>query len=245
MKKISILWLAVLALLAFSCDDDDDASDAAAPVVTLNGITDGSTVAPGTPINVNASVTDDLELASVTVTVTTATGNEIYNNTITTFSDAKSASVSETVNLPGNANTAVAACAKSGEASIVVALPGNTPASDPIHIVGSFNGWDPGDASMQMLMNSADFTVTVAATDKSGKTTTSSATISAVGDGRCISVPFNNGDEYKFARGNWETVEKQFAPDGTCEEVPNRIYEGESEIKIQIQAWRDIDAGCE
>ena len=78
---------------------------------------------------------------------------------------------------------------------IVDSLPDYTPPEDEVYIVGSFNGWNPGDAAYVMQKNGDDLW---------------EITLDGFANGETI--------EYKFTRGDWESVEK--GPNG--EEIDNR-----------------------
>ncbi len=95
----------------------------------------------------------------------------------------------------------------------VDAIPGNTPAGQPIYITGNFNNWDPGDARYRMQLN-PDSTYT-------------------------IDLPPGFGTvEYKFTRGDWTTVEK----DVCGYETENRslvISEADTVVNA-IESWNDL-----
>jgi glycosidase len=74
-----------------------------------------------------------------------------------------------------------------------VALPDTTPAGDDIYMGGTLNGWDP--AGTQLTRTGLAATVT-------------------------LTLYEGENVEYKYTRGNWETVEKGAA----CEEVANRTF---------------------
>ena len=93
-------------------------------------------------------------------------------------------------------------------------VPANTPANQPLYIVGNFNNWDPGDERFQMVMNS-DSTWS-------------------------IELPPGFGTvEYKFTRGDWTTVEKDICG----YEVDNRqaIIGDQDTVVEQIASWNDLD----
>jgi hypothetical protein len=100
----------------------------------------------------------------------------------------------------------------------VVSLPGNTPPSEPIYIVGNFNNWDPGDPKYILKLN----------TDSVLE----------------VKLPKGVGEiEYKFTRGDWSTVEKD--PCGF--EISNRvaIYGRQSVFQDSVQSWNDLPKpGC-
>jgi len=103
---------------------------------------------------------------------------------------------------------------------IIDSLPSYTPTADNIYIVGDFNGWDPGDSNYRLTKNDNNrFQIT----------------LDAKADGTMI--------QYKFTRGDWETVEK--GPDG--EEIDNRTftYGNGATVHVVIYNWRDNSSGGE
>ncbi|GAB6189920.1 hypothetical protein JCM30566_16620 [Marinitoga arctica] len=105
--------------------------------------------------------------------------------------------------------------AQPGEKAVItfeVTIPENTPENDDIYIVGNFNNWDPG----QLVMNRNGLKATFQLETEVGKRL-----------------------EYKYTRGNWDTVEK----DEKGEEIPNRVLIVEDINQIQkdtVASWRDI-----
>ncbi len=99
----------------------------------------------------------------------------------------------------------------------VTAVPLNTPANANIHVVGTFNNWDPGDATK---------------------------ILTPLGNGQYQIVlnPPTGTVEFKFTRGNWTTVEGN-ASGG---EIPNRstTYNGQPKtIELTILSWKDLAGG--
>ncbi|WP_175420122.1 glucodextranase DOMON-like domain-containing protein [Marinitoga sp. 1154] len=93
-----------------------------------------------------------------------------------------------------------------------VNLPQNTPISDSIYIVGNFNNWDPGQLEMERKGNKAVYT---------------------------LDTEVGKRLEYKYTRGNWDTVEK----DENGEEISNRVLIVTDTEQLQIDkiaSWRDI-----
>lgn len=94
-----------------------------------------------------------------------------------------------------------------------VTVPVNTPAGDPVHIAGDFQGWDPADPAYALT---------------------------AVG-GRIheITLDFTPGQrlEFKFARGSWSRVEK--GPSG--EEIANRTHVADASgvVELTVASWAD------
>lgn len=105
--------------------------------------------------------------------------------------------------------------AQPGEKAIVtfvVTLPSNTPQSDDIFIVGNFNNWDPGQLVMERNGNKATYK---------------------------LETEVGKRLEYKYTRGNWDTVEK----DENGEEISNRVVIVEDTEQTQedtVASWRDI-----
>ncbi|MCD4698464.1 MAG: hypothetical protein K8S16_19735 [Bacteroidales bacterium] len=97
---------------------------------------------------------------------------------------------------------------------VVDSIPSNTPAGDPLFIVGNFNSWDPGDERFRMNLN----------TDSTYS----------------ITLPPGFGTvEYKFTRGDWTTIEKDICG----YEINNHLlYIKDSDTSInQIESWNDLD----
>lgn len=89
-----------------------------------------------------------------------------------------------------------------------------TPLLDTIFIAGNFNNWSAADTSYRMIHQPDDsYTINISASPGS--------TI-----------------EYKFTRGNWNTVETQL--DGSY--LPNRsfVYNGSSMVINQVENWNDM-----
>jgi predicted alpha/beta superfamily hydrolase len=99
----------------------------------------------------------------------------------------------------------------------VTSIPANTPQNDPIHIAGSFQNWNPGDPNYQLSeSNNGIYFITF--------------------------TPPAGGIEYKFTRGNWDTVEGN-ANGGF---LPNRSYNyagGLDTIEHQILSWEGSTGG--
>jgi predicted alpha/beta superfamily hydrolase len=98
----------------------------------------------------------------------------------------------------------------------VNSIPANTPAGAPIHIVGSFNNWAPGDATKILTLNNGVYSITF--------------------------TPPTGTVEYKFTRGSWATVEGN--ANGTY--LPNRTvtYSGTPITHdLSILSWEDLGAG--
>ncbi len=96
---------------------------------------------------------------------------------------------------------------------IVDDIPQNTPAGQPVYIVGNFNSWDPGDERYMMQLN-PDSTYS-------------------------ITLPPGFGTvEYKFTRGDWTTVETDICG---YEIANRRIVIGEVDTAVNaIESWNDL-----
>lgn len=97
----------------------------------------------------------------------------------------------------------------------ITSLPENTPADASLYIVGSFNGWSPGDPDFRMERDSTGLYQ--------------------------AAVPIRNQlTEYKVSRGNWSSVESR--ANGLAR--PNRRYEyqedGSKIVEIEIANWEDL-----
>lgn len=97
---------------------------------------------------------------------------------------------------------------------VVDGIPPNTPDTDSIYVVGSFNDWTPGDVNYILHKQ------------KNGTYS--------------IRMPFKVDFEYKFTRGAWESVEASF----NGEAINNRVFklaEASSDTVIAgIVSWEDL-----
>lgn len=102
-----------------------------------------------------------------------------------------------------------------GQVTIIVdEIPEETPAEDVLFIVGDFNNWNPGDESYALEKNAQDYWQII-----------------------MPSMPDATHIQYKFTRGDWESVEKG----ANGEEINNRIFEfgnGET-VHVSILNWAD------
>ncbi|HUF05854.1 MAG TPA: alpha-amylase family glycosyl hydrolase [Candidatus Binatia bacterium] len=111
----------------------------------------------------------------------------------------------------------VGATARDVAVTFTVSVPANTPSDEVVHIAGDFQGWDPGATPMERV-DATTFEITLTFAE---------------------ATPL----QYKYARGNWEAVEK----DGGCGEIPNReltVQHGSDGTLAQadeVEKWRDID----
>lgn len=98
---------------------------------------------------------------------------------------------------------------------VVDAVPANTPASDPIHIAGDFQSWDPSSTAHALAYNASAGTHHITLQGVSGSV------------------------EFKFTRGSWATVES----DANGQFIPNRTYTtspGDT-LYLQILGWEDLN----
>lgn len=98
--------------------------------------------------------------------------------------------------------------------TLIVAVPGNTPAGDTVYVAGSFQGWNPGSPAHALARQP---------------------------DGRwqiTLNLPDNQRIEFKFTRGSWPRVEK--GPSG--EEIPNRVHTavGTQTLNLAVASWADL-----
>lgn len=105
--------------------------------------------------------------------------------------------------------------------TFTVIVPANTPAGDTVFVVGTMNNWDPGSgygsSSNDLPMNK----------------------ISAYEWQLTLSLSPNNSYEYKYARGSWNSVEK----DEQGAEIANReinVPNYDITINDTVATWRDI-----
>lgn len=100
---------------------------------------------------------------------------------------------------------------------VVDSIPPNTPAVDPIHIAGNFQGWNPGSAAHILTVDSA-----------SGN--------------RLITLHGVLGNiKFKFTRGDWSKVESS----ATGQFIPNRtaVATANDTLYLQIAGWEDLNGG--
>ena len=98
-----------------------------------------------------------------------------------------------------------------------VTAPATTPALDPVHITGDFQGWNPGSVAHRLTsLGGRLYEITL--------DLTVGATV-----------------QYKFTRGDWGKVEK--GPSG--EELPNRSHAvtGPATLNLTVANWADLPAG--
>ncbi len=94
-----------------------------------------------------------------------------------------------------------------------VTVPENTPEADTVFIVGTFNGWNPGETSLTKLSINLWQGV--------------------------LALPQDSTFEYKFTRGSWETVEK----DANGNEIENRLISTGSinlVVSNEVASWADL-----
>lgn len=99
----------------------------------------------------------------------------------------------------------------------VSAIPANTPAGDKIYVVGTFNNWDPADAT-KTLTKAADGSYSIVLTPAVGEV------------------------KFKFTRGAWAKVEGN--ANGTY--LPDRVvnYTGQATtLNLSILSWEDLGGG--
>lgn len=98
-------------------------------------------------------------------------------------------------------------------------LPKETPNGDPIHLVGNFNDWIPGDAKYKFYQN---------AKDKAWYLTLTKA---------------DRDLEFKVTRGSWDYEEV----DDNGDRLPNRKFSfGKFDtLDIEVEGWIDINPGLE
>lgn len=100
---------------------------------------------------------------------------------------------------------------------ILSSIPTNTPANAKIHIVGTFNNWDPADATKVLTKNaSGQYSITF--------------------------TPPTGLMKFKFTRGSWATVEGN--ANGTF--LPDRelTYNGgAATVTLSVLTWEDLGGG--
>lgn len=100
---------------------------------------------------------------------------------------------------------------------IIKTLPKNTPHDATIYLAGNFNNWNPGDPNYKMQKQ---------------------------GDGsyRLLIYSDLNTLEYKFTRGNWESVEGRESGKARQNRIYNKIgsYNNIKDIEADILSWEDM-----
>lgn len=95
---------------------------------------------------------------------------------------------------------------------IVQQIPANTPASDSVFIVGSFQSWNPGSSAHKL---------------------------SIIGNGvYTITLPISGGIQYKYTRGSWPTVEGN--SNGGFRPNRNRMVSAGDTLRDTILTWEDL-----
>ncbi|TNE49819.1 MAG: T9SS type A sorting domain-containing protein [Bacteroidetes bacterium] len=96
----------------------------------------------------------------------------------------------------------------------VTSIPANTPASANIHIAGTFNNWDPGDANMVLEAHpNGKYSITLNP---------------AIGPVR-----------FKFTRGDWDSVEGNIAGGFQSDHIVT--YTGQPQtVQVAILSWEDL-----
>lgn len=99
----------------------------------------------------------------------------------------------------------------------VTAIPATTPAGEPIHIAGNFQGWDPADPNSVLTdIGGGQFQITI------------NPPVGVV--------------KYKFSRGSWATVEGT-ANGGFLPDREFNYTGGAVTIEVQIAGWEDVSQG--
>lgn len=103
----------------------------------------------------------------------------------------------------------ISCSALAADLTLVVEVPAGT--APPVHVAGSFQGWNPGSAAHRL---------------------------DAQPDGRyaiTLDLPDGQPIEFKFTRGSWSTVEK--GPTGA--EIPNRRHtpSGTETLELEVATW--------
>lgn len=96
----------------------------------------------------------------------------------------------------------------------ITSVPSNTPANAKIYATGTFNNWDPADAS-KILTKASDGSYTITLTPPAGQV------------------------KFKFTRGSWATVEGNAS--GTY--LPDRVvnYTGAPQsLQLTVLSWEDL-----
>lgn len=97
MKKTNIWIAAALAVpFLFSCEDDNDVVDTTAPTIVLEDPVAGETFAAGSVLHVHGDLTDDIELATYSITIHDNFDSHSHGRTLAAFDYDQSFEVSGT-----------------------------------------------------------------------------------------------------------------------------------------------------
>ena len=105
MKKLNWMFLLLFSVAFVACDDDDDevTLDTTDPVITITSPSSGSTATAGGTINLEGSVTDNMGLDEIRISITdpvSGTPTELSDKTIRDFlNDDKQAEFDLDINL--------------------------------------------------------------------------------------------------------------------------------------------------
>lgn len=109
MKKFNWLFLFLFAFAFVACDEEDEVDiDTTDPTITITSPTAGQALTMGVPIQLRASVMDNMGLDEVRVSITDPAGTEreVSDESITDFlNDDREANVDIDINLDANATT--------------------------------------------------------------------------------------------------------------------------------------------
>lgn len=116
--------------------------------------------------------------------------------------------------LAGALSTALPIDARAVLVTFEVTVPSETPAGDPVHIAGDFQGWNPGDTAYRL--------------------TESGLLLYEI----TLDLAVGTSIEYKFTRGDWGSVEK--GPNG--EEITNRVHlvSTAETLQLTVARWADL-----
>lgn len=102
---------------------------------------------------------------------------------------------------------------------VVGSIPDNTPPDAPIYAVGNFNSWHPGDTAFKLEPQENGSHV--------------------------IDLPiYGDKLEFKFTRGNWETVEGRQSGRARYNRVFNYVEGKESIVRTEIETWEDLSGSA-
>jgi hypothetical protein len=237
MKLTKLFFLFAIGIMIASCGSKDEVP----PTINITSPEDNITITAGDTIMLSAIITDDEELASITIT------DGMTPTSITTFDSPTSHTISYIITVPadspagtltltitatdGEENSASAervinvtemlvgcqpetSCVNAEMTTIVVTTPDDTPEDATIEMVGSFNGW-PGELDSDYILT------------KNGPNC------------YCIGVMIDADSEFKFRRdGSWDKVEK----DAAGGEIDNRVftYSAGEVVNITVEKWADF-----
>lgn len=261
MKKLKFLILAsvaaALSLSLVACEDDEEDVDMMAPVVAINSPADNAIVIVGEDLTVNATITDNVGLASISMALKDGSGNAIIEQEETVFTDPVTYVLEETVTVPGitppgtytlevNATDAAGNQADMQSVSVEVQAAGCTAEASCVvagqtTFVVTAPASTPADSKLYLVGEMSSWQ------QGDEPNAIEMTKIAGTDNCYCVSVDVSNVEDsntngfidYKITRGSWDNVEKTI----DCGELDNRSYTEATNgnlVEITVEEWRDI-----